>query len=151
MSNVKYTKEMISEAVASSISLAEVLRKLGTKWSGGSQQNIKRRIAEWEIDTSHFLGQGANRGQHHKGGPSKKQWQEILVETPELPWRLSTGKLRRAMLEFGIDHCCKMCGNTGEWQGNKLPLEIDHIDRNWRNNRPDNLRFLCPNCHAQVT
>jgi HNH endonuclease len=30
----------------------------------------------------------------------------------------------------------------------KIPLHIDHIDGDWRNNRPDNLRLLCPNHHA---
>ena len=32
----------------------------------------------------------------------------------------------------------------------KLCLQIDHIDGNCENNKPDNLRFLCPNCHTQT-
>ena len=44
---------------------------------------------------------------------------------------------------------CSSCGwaernpHTG-----RIPLHLDHIDGDWRNNRPENLRFLCPNCHA---
>jgi hypothetical protein len=30
----------------------------------------------------------------------------------------------------------------------RVPLHIDHVDGDWRNNRPDNLRLLCPNHHA---
>lgn len=35
------------------------------------------------------------------------------------------------------------------WNGKKLNLEIDHIDNDWSNDRRDNLRFICPNCHSQ--
>lgn len=31
---------------------------------------------------------------------------------------------------------------------NNIPVHLDHIDGNYKNNRPENLRFLCPNCHA---
>ena len=43
--------------------------------------------------------------------------------------------------------CCMSCG-LSEWQGVPLPLELDHIDGNARNNNPSNLRMICPNCHS---
>lgn len=44
---------------------------------------------------------------------------------------------------------CSLCG----WEEvnpatNRVPLEIDHIEGNSENNREENLRLICPNCHS---
>lgn len=54
------------------------------------------------------------------------------------------------MLEYGFEHKCTKCGIGDLWDNTKLVLEIDHIDADWKNNEPCNLRFLCPNCHSQI-
>jgi hypothetical protein len=30
----------------------------------------------------------------------------------------------------------------------KVPVEVEHIDGNWENNRLTNLTLLCPSCHS---
>ena len=44
---------------------------------------------------------------------------------------------------------CSIC-NLSEWMGKEIPLEVDHIDGNSDNNFPNNLRFVCCNCAAQL-
>ena len=46
------------------------------------------------------------------------------------------------------DACC-MCG-LSEWINGKLVLELDHINGDHTDNRIENLRYLCPNCHSQT-
>ena len=44
---------------------------------------------------------------------------------------------------------CARCGwGEKNTYTNTIPLEIEHIDGNYRNNREDNLVLLCPNCHS---
>ena len=50
-------------------------------------------------------------------------------------------------LHYGVEHKCQNCG-ISEWQNIKIPLELDHINGINNDNRIENLRLLCPNCHA---
>jgi len=49
-----------------------------------------------------------------------------------------------------LDYKCNYCGNDGEYNGKPLSLHLDHINGINDDNRLDNLRFLCPNCHSQT-
>jgi endogenous inhibitor of DNA gyrase (YacG/DUF329 family) len=54
---------------------------------------------------------------------------------------------RRYLMEQVQYRCSKCCWSEISANGT-IPLEIDHIDGNWKNSNPSNLRVLCPNCHA---
>ena len=44
---------------------------------------------------------------------------------------------------------CNKCG-IDQWQGETIVLDLDHINGNNTDNRLENLRYLCPNCHSQT-
>lgn len=140
------TKDVLEPLVKDSVSFREVLIKLGRKPAGGSQSHLKRVIEKFGIDTSHFLGQKAGK---IKTLPKRKP-EEILI-LRESGERARSSQLRRALIASGVEYKCSKCGQLPEWLGNPLTLDVDHINENWLDDRKENLRFLCPNCHSQFS
>lgn len=141
---MKYTKENLAPVIAASFSYGQVLDRLGLRRTGGGQSHLKNLVKRFEIDTGHFLGQGWSRG---KRSGHRKAAADILILRSDNR-REKVHILRRAMIEVGFQERCE-CGQGKEWNGKRLVLEIDHKNGNAWDNRPENLRFLCPNCHSQ--
>ena len=56
--------------------------------------------------------------------------------------------VRKYVFEKFESKCCQ-CGWCEQHpKDGRIPLEVDHIDGNWKNTTPENLRLLCPNCHS---
>lgn len=140
-----YTNEEFKKAVEESLSLAEVMRKLGLKPAGGNYTTVNRKIKALGLDTSHFTGQGWNVGDKYRQVKPAKPLKEILVKDSTYT---NTYKLKLRLLKEWLKEAkCEMCGNT-EWQGQPIPLELHHINGDHSDLRIENLQILCPNCHA---
>ncbi|KOV94295.1 HNH endonuclease signature motif containing protein [Streptomyces sp. NRRL B-3648] len=144
---VKWTRDVLEPVVAVSVSINEVVRRLGLDSVGGHQANIARRIKAYGIDTLHFTP--VVRTERMRHNRRRRTPEEILVESTSVHApRIPSQRLKRAMNELGVEERCALCGTEPVWLGERLALEVDHVDGNWRNNRVDNLRLLCPNCHS---
>ncbi|MFJ4011426.1 HNH endonuclease [Streptomyces sp. NPDC090026] len=135
--------ERLREAVTGALSVAHVLRLLGHPDNSRTRARFREAVSGAGIDTSHFLGQG-----HGKGRPGRTRPPEEVLVLHCGPRRTRTAVLRRALRASGVPPVCEEC-STGElWHGSRLTLEIDHVNGDPHDDRRENLRLLCPNCHA---
>jgi hypothetical protein len=141
MKTKKYTESQFKDAVASSISIRQVLDKLGLKKAGGNYASCRKRINELQLDTSHFRGQGWAKG---KTFTPKRELSEYLSNSQSIQsYKLKNRLIKDKILPYICD-CCKL----EIWLEKPIPLELDHINGNPEDNSLCNLRLLCPNCHA---
>ncbi len=135
---LKYTIEQAIEAIKTSKTLSEAIKKCG------QQRNyitFKKIIKDYNVDTSHF-DPTANR---FKVDAVKRSLKEVMVENSNY----KTHNLKvRLFREKIFEKKCYECGRT-EWMGKPIPLELEHKNAQNNDHRLENLTILCSNCHSQ--
>lgn len=141
---LKYTKEMVQDAVRDSFTWAEVCRKIGIKPYTGSQTHLQKRAKIWGIEYQHFLGQAHSKGK--VVGPKRPI--EVYLNNS---FPIKSHELKSRLIKEGYKNSeCELCGIT-QWCGEGVPLELDHKNSDHWDNRLENLQIICPNCHALET
>jgi 5-methylcytosine-specific restriction endonuclease McrA len=145
-----WTDDQLRQAVPVAKSLREVCSLLGLRVNPksrgpgyGSQRGIRERIRFLGIDTSHFK-RDVDRY------PYKKKFSLEELLTIDSPVTNTSAFKKRLIKEGVLENICILCGIGSEWNHKPLVLQIDHINGDREDNRLENLRILCPNCHSQT-
>lgn len=136
------SKHAFAAIVARSKGVGSILLELGYKGRSGLIVNdLWKRIKEEELSTSHFYTR--------KTVPNRRYLLcDILVENSTYTDRQAL--LKRLVAERSFKYECAVCGLPPTWQGNPITLQLDHINGIPADNRIENLRIICPNCHTQT-
>lgn len=134
---MKRTYEQVAEALLISSSLRQLTHNLGYKISGGNCATVKKLLQEYDLP----IPTGAGKGQ--------TQTLESILVANSTYTKSNYLKTRLVNADIIKDECI-LCGTGPEWLGLPLTLQLDHINGDNRDNRLENLRVLCPNCHSQT-
>ena len=135
-----FSDEEFKEIVATSSNMTEISLKLGyAAKSGSNYERIRKRIDSLNLSTEHFsLG--------HKR-LVKRSPENIFIENST-----ADQKTLRKWYKDGnyTEYKCSICGQEPFWNNQELTLILDHINGHNKDDRLQNLRWVCPNCNYQL-
>lgn len=145
---MRISDEEFMEAVSEAKNMSDLCRILGVQRGGGNYKSLNDRAWRLKISIDHF--DSNNYETSSKNGGRRLKDEFIFVADSDY----TTSNLHRRLIESGFKNgYCEMegCPNPEPtWRGEPIRFHTDHINGNSRDNRVENLRILCPNCHSQT-
>lgn len=134
--------EAVRAAVLQSTSMKGALTLLGLRAAGGNYRALHEACARSGVEAPVCMA-APPVGRRFEPIPDS----EIFCENSTY---LKRGRIKARLIELGMPERCAECGLAPEWNGRPLTLQLDHINGVFNDNRFENLRLLCPNCHSQT-
>ena len=140
----KWSNTELVKAVKNTTSIRQVLHTLGLAEAGGNYDHIKKEILNLGLSISHFTGKGWRKGKIIPREPIYTLKQIMVKDSSYKTFKLK----KRLFLEKIKEPKCEECGWSKTSLDGRIPVELDHINGQKDDNRLENLRILCPNCHS---
>lgn len=142
----KYSKEEIDKAVLESNCIAAVCRNIGIGTRGNNFERIKKYIDFYNSNTDHF--QSASEQLKGLAVGRTIPLEKILIVNSTYG---NSYTLKKRLLKEAIKiNKCEVCGLSDKWNDKNINMQLDHINGVNNDNRIENLRMICPNCHSQT-
>lgn len=167
------TRARVAALLAEGLTVGDVARRLGVNPASVSYHRRElgypasrkyARRADWHlIQRFYDAGHSVTECQA-KFGFSRRSWSKAvqrgaIVSRPQaMPIdqllvrgrRRSRGHVKQRLLSAGLkDNRCEQCG-TSYWLGEPINMALHHVNGDGEDNRLENLRLLCANCHSQT-
>lgn len=137
-----WDKENLLNIIEKSECKSDVLKLMNLTISAGNFKTLKKYLKIYNIDETKI------EYKYNRGNRFKKKYsdEEVFCKNSKFSCNLKERILKSNLKEYK----CSVCGNEGEWMNKKMVLQVDHINGINNDNRIENIRFICPNCHSQT-
>lgn len=134
------TDPELAELIKQYPSMAQAAEAAGIPFT-----TFKRRAQRLGLYQTNQAGKGLT-----KDRPGiKYELKDLLIENS--PLKKTTTKFKQRLIRDGLlKDVCASCGLSKTWNSKPIVLHLDHVNGKHRDNRLENLRLLCPNCHSQT-
>ena len=136
----KYSPTELEEIVKNCTSWRKVCAAIGyNSHSGAIIKRIQNKLNEYGISTDHITSS--------HGKPVLDTEKDVLIFNSQAADKTIRDRYFKGNYS---EYKCSICGLEPFWNGKELVLTLDHINGNHNDSRPENLRWVCPNCDRQL-
>lgn len=145
--NIWKNVQQVKVAIASNNTRSDVIKSLNKSPTTSMYRRLRLFEQEHNVDVSHYVPWNAKGRKRSVIMNRKLTSDQIFKRNSPVAQAVLKNRIMRDSL---LPYVCKKCNNSGEWMGEKITLQLEHINGDHSDNRLTNLCFMCPNCHSQT-